>query len=258
MSHIVFVFFFYLIIYAHIQNVRRKKIALNESDKEKIQACHLFFCYIYSAIIIGMYGVEYGVYPLIYASIFNLIALEYYWSKFHYLIDSLKNSITYTLAKYYFPLLVIAFCAYSSSMILEEITKVPASTMASHVSLYTFGFFVLISLMAILLLIEFTIPILMLKDMAMNKKTKHISEDVVMVLIMSMAPMLICLKVVEGNLFNDKFIRSMLYESYHSNVKGECPNISVDSRFHWISTDEISTVKYDEIMDTYNFDKSKC
>ncbi len=79
-----------------------------------------------------------------------------------------------------------------------------------------------------------------------------------MVLIMSMAPMLICLKVVEGNLFNDKFIRSMLYESYHSNVKGECPNISVDSRFHWISTDEISTVKYDEIMDTYNFDKSKC
>ncbi|WP_138928125.1 hypothetical protein [Vibrio rotiferianus] len=238
--------------------MRSKKIVLDSDDKERIQAFHLLVCYLYSTITIKLLGVDKGLYSLIYASIFNIIALEYYWSKYNHLVDELKKSLTYSSVKYFFPLLVIAFCAYSSSMILEEITKVPASTMANHVSLYSFGLFLLISLIAILFIVEIAIPIIMLKDVTMNRGKKYMTESIMIVLVMAMAPTIIIIKIIQGNLFNSNFVSSMLYDSYHSNEDLTCPKVPVDSRFHWISTDEVSTVIYDKKTDRYTFSKDEC
>ncbi|MDK9779236.1 MULTISPECIES: hypothetical protein [unclassified Vibrio] len=231
---------------------------MDAKNIERIQAFHLLACYMYSFTIIKLYDVDYGLYSLVYASIFNLIALEYYWSKYHHLVGGIKKTITYSLAKYFFPLLVIAFCAYSSSMILEEITKVPSSTMAHHVSIYSFGLFLLISLISMLFIIELAVPIIMLKDIITINGKEHMTENIMIVLVMTMAPALIVTKLAQGNLFNAKFISSMLYESYHSNENAECPNVSVDSRFHWISTSEVSTVKYNKEAGTYIFGKDEC
>ncbi|EJR0682652.1 hypothetical protein NX625_004610 [Vibrio parahaemolyticus] len=107
-------------------------------------------------------------------------------------------------------------------------------------------------------MIEVAVPVVMLQDITMAKGKKQMTENILVVLSMAMAPALICINLVQGNLFNSNFISSMLYKSYHSNKSGQCPNVSVDSRFHWISTDEVSTVTYDKKTDTYTFNKDEC
>ena len=109
-----------------------------------------------------------------------------------------------------------------------------------------------------LFIIELAVPIIMLKDIITINGKEHMTENIMIVLVMTMAPALIVTKLAQGNLFNAKFISSMLYESYHSNENAECPNVSVDSRFHWISTSEVSTVKYNKEAGTYIFGKDEC
>lgn len=257
MIHVIFVLVLYSILAGWIANIQKKTIFLSSQNKEDLGYFHTLSYYFYSMFNVFINDKTAVVVVFTIATISNLLLIEYYWYRYRKVINILLDSIIFRVLKVAFFTLIVSGSILLAGLILEEITKVPSSTINNHVILFSFAIMLIVGLFIAIFALELIFPFTAILLAIIDKERVENKINFIMSVLIFLVPLLTFVQIATKLTFNQSIVSEVLYYTYHEN-NDICSNIPKSSRFMFISSNEISIVSYDDITKSYKFTVGLC